>query len=1234
MIRSVQRLVVGAVIVCANACHAYALPTSPLRLVHLAHNTRPLEVPAATRQWLVQRQNAIRVGVVPNTAAPFDIVDATGSYTGITAELLDRLRSSADLRLTIHTFPDQHSMLEAAARGDIDLATTVAQRAPDVPSLLYSLAYFPDQDSIVERNGNNGFAPVESASPSRLAYVPSLVSASVLTRQFPTAKLHPVKSPAIGLTAVAFGQADQYIGNANISNYLIERLQLLNLSIRRFTTYRDSAGFQFAAPSSHAPLIELVNRLVSQITIEDLAETRSRWEGRPDHVDLDLATVLSPVEKAWIHAHPIVYFQVERDRPPYLFHDDKNGMAGVTADMMDLITTQTGIRFRPANDHLPHDAVVVLPVMSAGAATSGFIASSPYSWSGFGIVTRAATRAASDASAITNQRIAIPNDGTGDAVPLGASTTARRLFTRTVRDALSAVDDGTVDAAIVNINMANYYIAQRYPGKLVVSGYLEPGTTAQIGFGIPNTAPELATIIDKVLQGTREARLNDIRNRWNYTGIPDAEFQPWRRRLWVGMAIALAFGLLLLGWNRSLARQIKLRKKAEATLKQAFQLQQTLLNSMPFPFFICDFQLKLQGWNRAFEAAIGAEQCTVGLDLRTLDAADDSIFTQLSDALCAAARTHQSQFTDTRARVGDRKLDTHAWVVPFVSDASDQRSLLSGWMDVSERGEMQRAAKRAKDEAESANLAKSTFLATISHEIRTPMNAILGILELRVADAERQGGERPEDLDAALESARALIAMLDEILDLSKIEAGKLTIAKQPVYLTQITDSVAAIYQEVAGKKGLSFHYIATSDIGQIVTDGARLRQILSNLLSNAIKFTEQGNVSLNVHVDAPAMSDTTIVHIEVTDTGMGIEAAAIPTLLEPYTQASPEIAAQYGGTGLGLPICNQLTTALGGKLSIDSQIAQGTRMTLDFVFPRVSGTAQRGSPARSIEDECTDSELFRGRTALIVDDHAPNRIVLSRQMQRLGFLTVDCGLASEALALLDQTHVDVILTDFNMPGMNGFQLVREIRQREAVNALAPRRVIIGCTANLSPDALKHTSDDELDAYLTKPLPLRELANALRPIFAKKRKASHPSHHETPRKLSGKPTQQSETTESQSISILDQAVGVDPASEAEMLRELITTCEADIAQLQAALAANDIRAIGDVVHRIHSTANVCHLPVLAQLTEKAEASIRLGPSSDHAEFVATSRAIVDITQRLVAKLRTQLAQRRQPPEHD
>ncbi|WP_198432764.1 ATP-binding protein [Burkholderia ubonensis] len=1224
MIRSVQRLVVGAAIVWANACHADAPPTSPLRLVHLAHNTRALDVPAATRQWLAQRQNTIRVGVVPNTAAPFDIVDATGCYTGITAELLDRLRSSADLRLTIRAYPDRHAMLEAAARGDIDLATTVAQRAPDVSSLLYSHAYFPDQDSIVERNGNNGFAAVQSASPPRLAYVPSLVSASVLARQFPEAKLQPVKSPATGLTAVAFGQADQYVGNANISNYLIERLQLLNLSIRRFTTYRDSAGFQLAAPASHAPLIELVNRLVSQITIEDLAETRSRWEGRPDHVDLDLATVLSPAEKAWIRAHPVVYFQVGRDRPPYLFHDDKNGTAGVTADMMDLVATQTGIRFRPANDHLPQDAVVVLPVMSAGAAMPGFIASSPYSWSGFGIVTRATTRAPSDASKFTNQRIAIADDGTGDAVPLGVPATARRLYTRTVRHALSAVDDGTVDAAIVNINMANYYIAQRYPGKLVVSGYLEPGTTAQIGFGIPNTAPELASIVDKVLQGTREARLNNIRNRWNYAGIPDAEFQPWRRRLWVGMTIALAFGLLLFGWNRSLARQIKLRKAAEATLKQAFQLQQSLLDSMPFPFFICDFRLQLQGWNRAFEAAIGADRCTIGRDLRTLDLADDSIFAQLTDILGAAAHTQQPQFKDAHARVGSRKLDAHAWVVPFVSDASDQRSLLSGWMDVSERGKMQRAAKRAKEEAESANLAKSTFLATISHEIRTPMNAILGILELRVADADRHGGNKPEDLNAAFESARALITMLDEILDLSKIEAGKLTIDKQPVYLTPITDSVAAIYQEVASKKGLAFHYAATPYAGQIVTDGARLRQILSNLLSNAIKFTEHGSVSLNVRVDATAINDTTTVRIEVADTGMGIDAEAIPTLLEPYTQASPEITTQYGGTGLGLPICNQLTAALGGKLSIDSQIGQGTRMTMDFAFPSAHGTPKHSALARPAEDTYGTDTRFRGRTALIVDDHGPNRIALSRQLQHLGFDTIDCGLASEALEVLDHTFIDLILTDFNMPGMSGFEFAREIRRRDAADASRPPRVIIGCTASMSADVLGYASADGLDACLIKPLSLRELADTLRRFVAPTSETGGQAPHETRQNRHREPTTSPVGPDDPPLSILDQAVAMDPKGEIEMLQALITTCETDIAQLQAAIASNDFEALGEIAHRIHSTANVCRLPMLAQLTETAETYARSGPSSDRAELVATSSAIADITTRLVVRLQKQL----------
>ncbi|KUY50331.1 ATP-binding protein [Burkholderia sp. RF2-non_BP3] len=1209
----IAALTLGAVLLGPLTSHASPDEPDDLRLVHLAQNTRDLTIPAATQAWLAERQRTLRVGVVPNIAPPFDIVDTTGSYFGITADLLDRLRSSAHLRLTFKRYPDTTAMLAAARRGDIDLATTIIQTTPALSGLRFSRAYFPDQDSVVERNQSEGFVTVPTPSVPRLAYVPDLVSAAVLRQHFPRALLMPVHSPAAGLTAVAFGQADQYVGNTNISNYLIERLQLLNLSIRRFTTYPSPPGFQLAAPASHAPLIDLVDRLIAQIDIEDLAETRSRWEGRPNHVALDMATVLSPAEKAWIQAHPVVYFAAEPDAPPFLFHDDKGEMAGVTADMMNLITTQVGIRFKPSHGSGPDDVPAILPVMSANAMRPGFVPTSPYSWSGFAVVTRTGYTLPNAIGWPAVSRIAIPNDGIVNTLPSRAGAPAHYVVTPSVNDALHAVNDGNVDAAILNINIANYYIAQRYQGKLVVAGYLEPADTAQVGFGVPASDPELALIIDKVLQGTREARLNDIRNHWNYTSIPDATFRPWRQRLWAGLAIAVSFGLLLLAWNRSLARQIQLRQRAETALRQQFALQQTLLDSMPFPFFICDVQLRLSGWNQAFAATIGPARCVVGSRLNALTASDDTLIAQLTDILQDAVAQQVPLFKDTRLRVNGHELDAHAWVVPFVSDAPASHSLLCGWMDVSERGEMQRAAKRAQEEAEHANHAKSTFLATISHEIRTPMNAILGILELQVRHAKRQTGIPPEDVVAALESARSLVAMLDEILDISKIEAGKLTIDIQPVYLNSLTDNVAAIYEEVAKKKGVAFRYTTSAHDWQVMTDAMRLRQILSNLLSNAIKFTARGAVSFRAHIQDASDDDATHVDIHIVDTGIGIEPATIPSLLEPYTQAAPDIATHYGGTGLGLPICNHLTTALGGKLTIESTPGRGTHITLRFILQRAAHSPMPTmTPAAATGVD--PGTLFQGCTALIVDDHPPNRIVLSRQLQFLGFDTIVCTLAGEALAALERTSVDVLITDCNMPGMSGFELARSIRRQEKTQHTNRPLTIVGFTASLLPETLHEATTNGMDTCLIKPLALDELASALQPLL----------HRETPGApgIEGLPVRTAQPAPADSI--VDQIARLDPASESKLLRNLIATCEADITALHIASQTLDYASIGDVAHRLHSTAELCRLPVLAQLTDTAESLARSDRPADPAELAAVVQTIVDITRRLIAKLQARL----------
>ncbi|SAK89792.1 sensor protein evgS [Caballeronia catudaia] len=409
---------------------------------------------------------------------------------------------------------------------------------------------------------------------------------------------------------------------------------------------------------------------------------------------------------------------------------------------------------------------------------------------------------------------------------------------------------------------------------------------------------------------------------------------------------------------------------------------------------------------------------------------------------------------------------------------------LAGWaltlrVQVVRRIAAENAMRAAKEEAETANRAKSTFLATMSHEIRTPMNAVLGLIEMELrAPGERAVTERA--LSTAHRAARDLLGMIDDLLDVAKIEAERLVLAPAPLELDTWIAGVAAIYEPAARAKGVALvtKRVAYGGPAWILADGQRLRQIVGNLLSNAIKFTDHGAVTLEYGV-APPREGTRAVTLAVADTGIGIPPEKQALLFTPFVQAHDGRARSVGGTGLGLTISKRLVTMMGGAIELSSEPGRGTRFTVRIDFPEADAEAPtadaRAAPASA------PAESLAGLSVLVVDDHPANRIVLDGQIRLLGGiaqLAVD-GKSALARWRAAPRAFDVILTDCSMPEMSGEELARAIRDDEANDASRPAVPIIGLTANAQPEAAMRAVASGMTACLVKPLGLDELREAL-----------------------------------------------------------------------------------------------------------------------------------------------------------
>jgi PAS domain S-box-containing protein len=519
----------------------------------------------------------------------------------------------------------------------------------------------------------------------------------------------------------------------------------------------------------------------------------------------------------------------------------------------------------------------------------------------------------------------------------------------------------------------------------------------------------------------------------------------------------------ILGWTYEITE----RKKAEDAVRQKEQQLREILGASPIGVMISG-----RGGRHLFSNARWRELANVSD--HQLDTIDVRTFYKSSDDRKRIGRLLREQ-----RQVRDFELQIHAlddtprWLLltmkPMVFEG--QQAMLSWFYDYSERKRVAEELHLARKQAELANAAKSTFLASMSHELRTPLNAIIGLTEMLQEDARdfnRQ--DEVEPLDRVLRAARHLLALINDVLDLSKIEAGRMEVHIESFPIAPLINDVVKTVEPMATKNGNRIVVDCAPEIGSMCSDQIRVRQALLNLASNAVKFTENGTVTIT----ARQREDSGVewVTIAVADTGIGMTRQQIGKLFQEFSQADSSTTRKYGGTGLGLAISRRFCQMLGGDITVDSEQGRGSTFTIHL--PKDSGASETAKAIPPLRDaaarERADTPLI-----LVVDDDATVRQTMSRFLEREGFAVVEADGGREGLRLARELLPDAITLDIVMPDLEGWTVLAAIKGDPS---LAGIPVIL---LTILDEKSRGYSLGAAD-YLVKPVDRKRLATLLRQI--------------------------------------------------------------------------------------------------------------------------------------------------------
>ena len=1034
----------------------------------------PLVLSVAEREFMAGLPE-IKVGIPTPAPRPYESISADGEVSGISAEMLAALAQTFGLHIKPVVLPDWSSTLRAARERQIDLVMTLGVTAERLDYLAFTVGAMPLPGAVFARHGTSS-----DLSRARFVLERNFLAVDHVRRQYPDASILEVETTLDALRAVAANKADVYLGNLLTAGALLATQPVPGIEVQQLLSY-GTGFYHFGVRKDWAPLATILNKGIQTLRHANstalAALVDANLPGGNQLARPAAALELPPQQATILSQQPVWRLGAVRGLPMLNDVDAKGLHSGIAAEYAE----QVGRRLGVAMPVVGFDNVAsMLVALRAGQIDmvpfltrtperdKAYAFSKPYVAMPYMLVARSDGPLYWNLDSLRGKRLALALQHPVRELLASHYPDIQIVDAANGNDAMDKVVRREAEAAVEVKLFANLRINADSGATLrAVSDVSD--LPAQFHMAVARDRAELMPLVDRALDDIPASERIRMLRRW-----VALDLQPgfaWRRYLPLlvtGLVALLAIAAGTAWWMRRLAREVAARRRSEDLLND-------IATRVPGVAF--RYVLNPDGGLRHNYFSPGA-RAFLGIDLDPHQTVLAALGPHLRPEHRAAAEAEQaaSQRSGERFKItcayqhpDGREVWLHAEAVKSLRP--DGTPVWTGFVvDVSTERALQDQLARA---ARSRHL----MLASASHELRAPAHTLslaLASLSTDNLDAVQRSAVR-----IARDSAQTLAQLLGDVLDAARFEHAPLKISPRDLDPRALLTECADAWRAVAQAKSLDFEVLLAPELpARIHHDPLRLKQVLTNLLSNAFKYTASGSVRLL----AEPMPDERL-RVQVTDTGAGLSAADQARLFQPFVtlDSAAQTAPEMGRSGLGLSICRRIATLMGGEIGLASQPGVGTQVTLllplrrGVLDPDCAGTAPV-APAH-------------GRSVLVCDDDATSRLLMVHMLRQRGLATLDTGLAEDALALWRRGGIGAIVTDLDMPGMDGRALLRAVRADEAAltsanpEATLLRTVLVVCSGSTldadSADLGQAQVADLADAVLLKPVDADTLAQTL-----------------------------------------------------------------------------------------------------------------------------------------------------------